>query len=180
VRDPWQRKKVPQPRFWLQQRLTFIKLFSVDPLIGVFQRGRFPEICGAFLAATVLVSSCECGDEDGNEHGGEDGNEAGGQGTGSLLATTPFSGSRFAPGFDGPWFSEPEVRAEDLPHALPVQAVPDGDLFERQALHGTQPEHLVLARLWRIAADWLDPDVQADRLDDQQSHLQGDCAVACF
>jgi hypothetical protein len=72
------------------------------------------------------------------------------------------------------------VRAEDLPHALPVQAVPDGDLFERQSLHGTQPEHVVLARLWRMGADWLDRDVQAERLHDQQSDLQGDRAVACF
>jgi hypothetical protein len=104
----------------------------------------------------------------------------GGRGAGSLLATTPFFGSHFASGFGGPWFSEPEVRAEDLPHALPVQAVPDGDLFERQSLHGTQPEHVVLARLWRVGADWLDSDVQADRLHDQQSHLQGDRAVGCF
>ncbi len=72
------------------------------------------------------------------------------------------------------------MRAEDLPHALPVQAVPDGDLVERQSLHGTQPEHAVLARLWRVGTDWLDRDVQADRLHNQQSDLQGDRAVACF
>jgi hypothetical protein len=137
-------------------------------------------ICGAFPVASVFVSSCEYGCEDGNEHGGEDGNEAGGQGTGSPLATTPSLGSRFTSGIGGPWFSEPEVRAEDLPHALPMQAVPDGDLFERQSLHCTQPEHVVLARLRRVGADRLDPDVQADRLHDQQSHLQGDRAVACF
>ena len=72
------------------------------------------------------------------------------------------------------------MRAEDLPHALPVQAVPDGDLFERQSLRGTKPEHVVLARLWRVGADWLDRDVQAERLHDQQSDLQGDRAVARF
>jgi hypothetical protein len=72
------------------------------------------------------------------------------------------------------------VGAEDLPHALPVQAVPDGDLFERQSLHGAQPEDVVLARLWRVGADWLDRDVQAERLHDQQSDLQGGRAVACF
>jgi hypothetical protein len=137
-------------------------------------------ICGAFPVATVLVSSCEDGNDDGRENGGEDGNEVGGRARGSLLATTPLFGSRFTSGVGGPWFSEPEVRAEDLPHALPVQAVPDGDLFERQSLHGTQPEHVVLARLWRVGADWLDPDVQAERLNDQQSDLQGDRAVARF
>jgi len=72
------------------------------------------------------------------------------------------------------------VRAEDLPYALPVQAVPDGDLFKRQTLHGTEPEHVVLARFWRVGADWLDRNVQAERLHDQQSDLQGDRAVARF
>ena len=60
------------------------------------------------------------------------------------------------------------------------QAVPDGDLFKRQTLHGTEPEHVVLARFWRVGADWLDRNVQAERLDDQQSDLQGDRAVARF
>jgi hypothetical protein len=84
----------------------------------------------------------------------------------SLFSTTPFFGSRFTSGVGGPRFSETEVRAEDLPHALPVQAIPDGDLFERQPLDGTKPEHVVLARLWRMGADWLDPDIQADCLHD--------------
>jgi hypothetical protein len=137
-------------------------------------------IGSGFFGFWVLVSSCEDGSEDGNEDGCEARNEAGFGCASSLLSPVPFFGSRFAPGIGGPWFSEPEVRAEDLPHALPVQAVPDGDLFERQSLHGTQPEHVVLARLWRMGAVWLDRDVQAERLHDQQSDLQGDRAVARF
>lgn len=137
-------------------------------------------ICSGFFGFWVLISSCEGGSEDGNEHGGEEGNEAGVR-TRVLTArdravlALVLCAERWRS-----MVSEPEVRAEDLPHALPVQAVPDGDLFERQALHGTQPEHVVLARLWRVGADWLDRNVQAERLDDQQSDLQGDRAVARF
>ena len=72
------------------------------------------------------------------------------------------------------------MRAKDLPHALPVQAVPDGDLFERQSLHGAQSKHVVRAGTRRVRVDRLDPDVQAEGLHDQQSDLQGDRAVACF
>jgi len=70
------------------------------------------------------------------------------------------------------------VRAEDLPHALSVQAVSPGDLFERQALHSTQPEHLVLAGARSVGVDRLDPDVQAESLHDQQRSLQRDRSLA--
>lgn len=180
VRDPWQGEKVPRPRFWLQRRLTFIEnLPSWTPLSGLSSGMAFQRFAALFLSPRCSFHHAMTGARTETNTGARTETRRG-SGVGSLLATMPFFRSPLTSGFGGPWLSEPEVRAEDLPHALPVQAVPDGDLFERQSLHGTQPEHVVLARLWRMAADRLDPDVQTDRLHDQQSHLQGDRAVARF
>lgn len=129
-------------------------------------------ICGAFLVATVFVSSCEYGGEDGNEDGGDDGNEAGSGHGLTARDDAVLWLARCA------WRWRPMVLRGGSARGGSAARAPGAGRAGRRSLRAPiPPRHaagtVVLARLWGVAADWLDRDVQAERLHDQQSAGKG-------